>query len=331
MVGIQKLWYKMSTEEVLNFCDTNVISGLNADQVKIRSEKYGFNNPGIFNTNSQNFYRYSTLRNGKFLNIASSKLVLGDIVKFKAGDIAPANFRIIKVNKLKVNEESITGNYTPTTKNSLRCQTICSLDKQANMLFMGSQIVAGQVLAVLVSDDFKQSIITNGTKANRLLKLNNFVANKHNIHKSLSTINCVIFDDLKYQNEIEDTISSIFLAKNIACIYLLDNDMFIKAQKFLKNPRIINQTTDVSHFGNEVAILPKSDQNTTVKILAMLKALDRNSLYIYRGEKFTPEALMADLNLVINKNSSHQALFNASFITNGINHTQLSRILYNNY
>jgi magnesium-transporting ATPase (P-type) len=331
MVGLQKLWYKMSTDEVLNFCDTNIVSGLSNDQVKIRSEKYGFNKPAIFNINSQNFYRYSTLRNGKFINIASNKLVLGDIVKFKAGDIAPANFRIIKVNKLKVNEETITGNYTPTTKNSLRCQTICSLDNQANMLFMGSQIVAGQALAVLVSDDLARGIATNGTKTNRLLKLNNFVANQNNLPKYLSTISCVVFDDLKNQNEIEDTIVSIFLAKNIACIYLLDNDMYVNAQKFLQSPRIINHTTDIIHFGNEIAIIPKSNQNLTVKMLAMLKALNRNNLYVYRGESFKPEALVADLNLVINKNSSHQALFNASFITNGINHTQLSRILYNNY
>ena len=329
MVGIQKIWYRMSADEVLDFCDTNLSVGLTDYQVKARSEKYGYNKPLIFNIKSADFYEYKTLRNGIYKSVASNKLVLGDVVKFKAGDIVPANFRIIKVNRLRVNEEHITGNYASTAKNSLRCQTLRTLDKRTNMLFMGSQVINGQALAVLVSDTTIHEFNAKNIKTNRLLRLNNFVSNKQNLGEVIKRIDCVIFEDLKYHNEITETVASIFLANSIACIYLLDDILYKSAKEFLHNPTVIHNTSKPLNLGCEVAIALNNDSQQVIKILAQLRLQGKKTLYVYRGEKFKPEAVVADLNLVINKNSSHEALFNASILTNGINHTQLSRILYN--
>ena len=57
----------------------------------------------LINTNVQ------TRRNGKWQEISSNELVVGDRVKFYAGDRIPADIRLINVNELFVSQSMLTG------------------------------------------------------------------------------------------------------------------------------------------------------------------------------------------------------------------------------
>jgi P-type Ca2+ transporter type 2C len=56
-------------------------------------------------------------RNNDWLQIPSSQLVPGDIVKLEAGDIVPADIRITESHALKIEEASLTGESHPAEKN----------------------------------------------------------------------------------------------------------------------------------------------------------------------------------------------------------------------
>ena len=86
------------------------------------------------------------------IEVDSSDLVVGDIVILDAGDMVPADVRIIKSNHLKVDQSALTGetggvNKTDgpvddTGENILGC---------TNMAFMGSNVISGSAEAIVVA------------------------------------------------------------------------------------------------------------------------------------------------------------------------------------
>ena len=86
------------------------------------------------------------------IEVDSSDLVVGDIVILDAGDMIPADVRIIKSNHLKVDQSALTGetggvNKTDgpvddTGENILGC---------TNMAFMGSNVISGSAEAIVVA------------------------------------------------------------------------------------------------------------------------------------------------------------------------------------
>ena len=51
----------------------------------------------------------SVLRNGKEVKILSSEITIGDVILLNAGDLIPADLRIIEATDLFVNQSSLTG------------------------------------------------------------------------------------------------------------------------------------------------------------------------------------------------------------------------------
>src|SRR5699024_9297950 len=55
-------------------------------------------------------------RNGKIQVMKSTEIVPGDIVSLEAGDVVPADMRLIEENSLQVEEAALTGESVPTEK-----------------------------------------------------------------------------------------------------------------------------------------------------------------------------------------------------------------------
>ena len=51
----------------------------------------------------------SVIRNGNHMNVPSTELVPGDVVSLEAGNVIPADLRIIEAHNLLVNESALTG------------------------------------------------------------------------------------------------------------------------------------------------------------------------------------------------------------------------------
>ncbi|MDD5594010.1 MAG: magnesium-translocating P-type ATPase [Candidatus Margulisbacteria bacterium] len=84
----------------------------------------------------------TVVRGGRPREVKLAQIVRGDIVDLSAGDMVPADIRIISCKDLFVNQASLTGESLPVEK--------CSDDPLANAAYMGSSIVSGTAMGVVV-------------------------------------------------------------------------------------------------------------------------------------------------------------------------------------
>ena len=83
-------------------------------------------------------------RDGAWQDLAARDLVPGDIVRLKAGDIAPADLRLIEANQLQIDEAPLTGESEPVDKHNraLRDPQTALADRR-NIAFMSTLIRNG--------------------------------------------------------------------------------------------------------------------------------------------------------------------------------------------
>jgi Ca2+-transporting ATPase len=92
------------------------------------------------------------LRNGNRLTIASSLLVPGDVVILVAGNIVPADLRLLAVDDLTIDESSLTGESQPVEKHSEGlAQENLVVAERRNMAFRNSLVTHGSALGVVVA------------------------------------------------------------------------------------------------------------------------------------------------------------------------------------
>lgn len=90
-------------------------------------------------------------RNGRPREIKIRELVPGDIVDLFAGDMIPADLRIISCKDLFINQASLTGESFPIEKTSIPGGAKgSSVSEQGNIAFMGSSVVSGTALGVVI-------------------------------------------------------------------------------------------------------------------------------------------------------------------------------------
>ncbi len=99
------------------------------------------------------------LRNGIQFEIPSRELVLGDIVLLEQGDKIGADARIIDLINLTIDEAPLTGESEPVEKNNKPLEDRkLSLQKQSNMVFMGTYIHTGRVKALVTGTGLNTEI-----------------------------------------------------------------------------------------------------------------------------------------------------------------------------
>ena len=94
------------------------------------------------------------VRDGKTIFTDSRQIVLGDVIFLSAGDIVPADARIIQADKLTVMQQEITGEKNPVRKRagfaSSRGSNLSSAE-QTNILFASSIVISGSGRAIICS------------------------------------------------------------------------------------------------------------------------------------------------------------------------------------
>ena len=94
----------------------------------------------------------AVMRDGESRERPISELVVGDVIRLAAGDMIPADVRIVETKDLFVSQSSLTGESEPMEKwaaaqpqtggNPLECN---------NLAFMGSTVVSGSALALVIA------------------------------------------------------------------------------------------------------------------------------------------------------------------------------------
>lgn len=89
-------------------------------------------------------------RAGQIQQIQSNNVTLGDIILLEAGDVVPADARIIEAHNLKIEESALTGESVPTEKNSdILTDEKIGIGDQNNMAFMNTNVTYGTAEAVV--------------------------------------------------------------------------------------------------------------------------------------------------------------------------------------
>ncbi|MDD4389782.1 MAG: calcium-translocating P-type ATPase, PMCA-type [Eubacteriales bacterium] len=84
------------------------------------------------------------LRDGTLVSLPSEEVTVGDIVCLEAGDLIPADGRLIENASLKVNESALTGESVSVEKSLNLIQGDVPLGDQSNMAFSGSFVTYGR-------------------------------------------------------------------------------------------------------------------------------------------------------------------------------------------
>ncbi len=89
-------------------------------------------------------------RNGDLAELPMDQLVPGDIVNIEAGDLVPADARILTAATLEVDESALTGESLPVSKEVDAVAADAALGDRVDLVFMNTQVTrgAGTILVV---------------------------------------------------------------------------------------------------------------------------------------------------------------------------------------
>lgn len=91
------------------------------------------------------------IRDGKELTIDASEVVTGDLVKLRAGNLVPADCRIVECSNLTVDESALTGESAEAQKDaSAVFDELTPLGDRKNMIMSSTFITGGKVTAIAV-------------------------------------------------------------------------------------------------------------------------------------------------------------------------------------
>jgi len=84
----------------------------------------------------------TALRDGVWRDVERRRIVPGDVIRLSAGDMVPADARLLETKDLHVSEAALTGESLPVEK---------EVDGGERTVFMGSSVVSGHALALVTT------------------------------------------------------------------------------------------------------------------------------------------------------------------------------------
>ncbi|WP_270492792.1 magnesium-translocating P-type ATPase [Enterococcus thailandicus] len=91
-------------------------------------------------------------RQGKYEEIPMEEIVCGDLVRLSAGDMIPADMRLLSAKDLFISQAALTGESYPVEKNA-----VVAIDgnknetSYENLAFMGSNVISGSATGIIVA------------------------------------------------------------------------------------------------------------------------------------------------------------------------------------
>ena len=90
-------------------------------------------------------------RGGEMAQVNMDELVPGDIVNIEAGDLVPADGRIVRAATLEIDESALTGESAPVPKGIDAVAADSALGDRIDMAFMNTQVTRGAATFVVTS------------------------------------------------------------------------------------------------------------------------------------------------------------------------------------
>lgn len=94
----------------------------------------------------------TALRDGQWADVLRRDIVPGDVIRLLAGDLVPADARLLEARDLHVNQASLTGESLPAEKEALAAApTEQDPVEDRGRVFLGTSVVSGTATALVVA------------------------------------------------------------------------------------------------------------------------------------------------------------------------------------
>ncbi len=206
------------------------------------------------------------IRGGQKTEIDAKDIVVGDIIALEAGDMVPADGRLIENYSLQVNESALTGESEAVHKSSDAIdKEELALGDQVNMVFSGSMVTYGRALAVVTGTGMNTEIgkiakLMNDTKERKTP----LQASLDNFSKKLSLIImgiCFVVFGLTLYHELPG--NELFTA-------VMDSLMFAVALAVAAIPEALSSIVTISL---AIGTSRMAKQNAIIKNLRAVEGL----------------------------------------------------------
>lgn len=124
-------------------------------------------------------------RGGAKREIPIEAIVVGDLIHLSAGDMIPADLRILTAKDLFISQSALTGESEPVEKTACSGGARDTLTDTENLAFMGSNVVSGSATAVAVA-------VGNGTMLGNMAGSLNGEAPKTAFEKGVNSVSWVL-------------------------------------------------------------------------------------------------------------------------------------------
>ena len=104
------------------------------------------------------------IRNGRLVEVPSDEITIGDLLYVEAGDIIPADARLISVTHLQAEESALTGESLPVIKYTKPLPVKTVVAERNNMLYKGTSGTNGSAKAIVTA-------ISNDTELGKISSL----------------------------------------------------------------------------------------------------------------------------------------------------------------
>ena len=103
--------------------------------------------------------RSRVIRDGEPMEVDTSEIVPGDVITLKAGDLVPADARLIRSDSLSVDESSLTGESEPAKKDfSVSLSANIPLGDRLNMVYTSCLVINGTATAIVTATGMRTEI-----------------------------------------------------------------------------------------------------------------------------------------------------------------------------
>ena len=229
-------------------------------------------------------------RDGKELEIDSSRLVPGDIVLIESGNKIAADIRLININNLTVDESILTGESLPFEKSTEVLPLDIAINDKKNMCFAGTSILSGRALGVVVETGLstevgkiaERVILTKLTKPPLVIRMEKFTKQITFFVLLIAVILSLI---LFYRGYVPREIFFFVVALSVSAIpeglpVALTVALSVATSRMLKRNVIVRKLTAVESLGSCTVIASDKTGTLTVNQQTVRKILFPDDILI---------------------------------------------------
>lgn len=206
--------------------------------------------------------KHDVLREGKAVQVPTLEVVPGEILTLNAGDVIPADCRIIESNELHVNEAALTGESFPAEKEAGRIDDHKTLHEKKNCLWKGTNVISGTAMALVIHTgentlfgQLTQSLgrITETAFEKGIRHFGYFILRVTVVLSLLILTTNLIFDKPVFDSILFALALAVGMAPELLPA-ILTFAMSVGAKRMLKKKVIVKKLSSVFNFG-EVEVL----------------------------------------------------------------------------